>query len=203
MAAYQSSSRRSTPVQRSISTFSITNLARCELDSHADTCALGCNFLPLSYTGRVCDVSPYNSSAYQPERNIPIVSAATAFTCQDTGQTFILVINEALWFGDRLAHSLINLNQVRFRGITVNDNPFDPRNPISIKTDNVDIPLHLLGTTIFLNQQHPHPTNSSLVLIYTSLATPNGIHTPFGWLPHDLWRRKWSRESGETTAIAF
>ena len=44
----------------------------------------------------------YNATAYQPERDVPIVSAATAFTCQRTGQTYILVINEALWFGDRL-----------------------------------------------------------------------------------------------------
>ncbi len=133
----------------------MSNFARCELDSHADTCALGCNYLPLSFTGRVCDKSPYNSSAYQPERDIPIVTAATAYTCQDTGQTYILVINEALWFGDRLAHSLINPNQLRFGGITVNDNPFDPHVPISIKTSDVDIPLRLMGTTIFFESSTP------------------------------------------------
>ena len=71
---------------------------------------------------------------------MPIVSAATAFTCQSTGQTYILVINEALWFGDRLENSLINPNQLRFGGIIVNDNPFDPHIPISIQTDDVDIP---------------------------------------------------------------
>jgi hypothetical protein len=54
-----------------------------------------------------------------------------------------------------LANSLINPNQVRFSGITVNDNPFDPRNPISIKTDDVEIPLHLLGTTIFFESRTP------------------------------------------------
>jgi hypothetical protein len=83
------------------------------------------------------------------------VTAATAYTCQDTGQTYILVINEALWFGDRLAHSLINPNQLRFGGITVNDNPFDPHVPISIKTSDVDIPLRLMGTTIFFESSTP------------------------------------------------
>ena len=142
-------------MQRSISHLTITNHTRCELDSHADTCALGCNFLPLSFTGRVCDVSPYNSPAYQPERDIPIVTAATAFTCQHTGKTFILVINEALWFGDRLARSLINPNQMRFGGITVQDNPFDSQAPISIKTADVDIPLQLMDTTIFFESSTP------------------------------------------------
>jgi hypothetical protein len=33
----------------------------CEFDSHADTRALGGNFVPLAYTGRVCDVPPYNA----------------------------------------------------------------------------------------------------------------------------------------------
>jgi hypothetical protein len=51
-----------------------------ELDSHADTCALGSNFVPLHLTGRVCDVSPYKSDAYDAEKHIPIVTAATAYT---------------------------------------------------------------------------------------------------------------------------
>ena len=70
--------------------------ARCELDTHADTCALGRNFVPLSYTGRVCDVSPYNSDVYESEKNVPIISGATAYTCQNSGQTYILVIHEGL-----------------------------------------------------------------------------------------------------------
>ena len=105
MAAYHSSERRRLPQNRTISHLNKTKepyFARCELDSHADTCALGANFTPLSYTGRVCDVSPYNADAYSPERNIPIVSAEPAFTCQESGLTYILIINEGLWFGNKL-----------------------------------------------------------------------------------------------------
>ena len=87
------------------------------------------------------------------------MTAATAYTCQDTGQTYILVINEALWFGDRLSNSLINPNQLRFGGITVNDNPFDPHMPISIKTPDVDIPLQLMGTTLFFESSTPTPAD--------------------------------------------
>jgi hypothetical protein len=76
--------------------------AHCELDSHADTCALGSNFVPLSYTGRVCDVSPYNLEQYESEKNVPIITGATTYTSQDDGQTYILVINEGLWLRPKL-----------------------------------------------------------------------------------------------------
>ena len=157
MAAYHSSERRELPHNRSISQLHKTidpHFARCELDSHADTCALGANFTPLSYTGRVCDVSPYNADAYSPERNIPIVSAATAFTCQESGLTYILIINEGLWFGDKLTNSLINPNQLRFVGVLVQDNPFDA-NPIAIETQDINIPLLLAGTTIYFDSSTP------------------------------------------------
>ena len=99
--------------------------AKCELDSHADTCALGCNFVPLYFTGRACDVIPYSAGAYEPERDIPIVCGATAFTCQQSGETIILIINEGLSFGDKLEHSLLNPNQLRFSRVVINNNPLE------------------------------------------------------------------------------
>ena len=48
-----------------------------ELDSHADTCVLGINFVILEYSGRVCDVYPY-SSEYNAIKDVPIVKGATA-----------------------------------------------------------------------------------------------------------------------------
>jgi hypothetical protein len=157
MAAYHSSERRELPHNRTISQLHKTiepQPARCELDSHADTCALGANFTPLSYTGRVCDVSPYNADAYSPERNIPIVSAATAFTCQESGLTYILIINEGLWFGNKLSNSLINPNQLRFVGVLVQDNPF-AAHPLAIETNDINIPLLLTGTTIYFDSTTP------------------------------------------------
>ena len=90
LAAYQSTMRRAAPtIHRTILSLHHTYIqtARCELDSHADTCALGSNFLLLHYTGQVsCDVAPYNSEAYNPERDIPIVTAATSYLDQQDGQ---------------------------------------------------------------------------------------------------------------------
>ena len=76
----------------------------------------------LNYTGKECDVSPYRDD-YDPISNVPIVTAATAWQSSYTGQTYILVFNEALWMGDTMSNTLVNPNQLRHFGTTVQDNP--------------------------------------------------------------------------------
>ena len=71
-------------------------MGRSELDSHADTIVAGANCCVIYYTGRECDVSPY-SSDYKPVKGVPIVSAATAWQSPESGQLYILVLNEALY----------------------------------------------------------------------------------------------------------
>ena len=51
---------------------------RVDLHSHADTIVAVANCVLMHYTGRECDVSPYDTN-YSPAKNIPIVSAATAW----------------------------------------------------------------------------------------------------------------------------
>ena len=132
-----------------------SNTARNELDSHADTCALGSNYIILHYTGRMCGVAPYNSQAYEPQQNIPIVTVVTAYTNQETGKVSIIVINEALWFGENLTKKfLINPNQLRYAGVKVQDNPFDS-SLMAITTDNLTIPLLAQGTNIYFETTVP------------------------------------------------
>ncbi len=158
MAAYRTTTRRAVVAAiHSISHYvshNTTNTARNELDSHADTCALGSKFVPLHYTGRVCNVSPYNSS-YGTERDVPIVTGATAYTDQATGQVYILVINEGIWFGKKLQNSLIIPNQLRYAGVSVQDNPFHKAEPLTLSHDDVTIPLSLDGTNIFFPTTTP------------------------------------------------
>jgi hypothetical protein len=71
----------------------IVAYGRMELDSHADTIVLGRNAAILQYAGRECDVAPYSES-YEPIKNVPIVSGATAITNANTGETIILVFHE-------------------------------------------------------------------------------------------------------------
>ena len=104
---------RSTTRYRSIRSLETTHsnpprtVARCELDSHADTCVAKPNFQLDEYTGEFCNVTPY-SHEYQPLTNIPIVNASTAFTDDKSVETVNFRFNQVLWYGDKLPMRLIN-----------------------------------------------------------------------------------------------
>jgi hypothetical protein len=118
------------------------------MDTHADTCVLGINFIVLEYSDRVCDVYPY-SQEYDAGKYVPIVRGATAVQDQDTGETHIMIINEGLWYGNRMNHSLINPNQLRHFQIEVCDNPFDKRGMhMTDPLTKFSIPLLNKGTFI-------------------------------------------------------
>ena len=129
-------------------------VARCEMDSHADTCVAGPNFIVLEFTGEQCDVTPYTTD-YQPIINVSVVNAATAFTDESTGETVILHFNQVLWYGKRMKMSLINPNQLRHFGITVSDDPTDSTRPFGISSDEMFIPFQMDGTTVFFDTRVP------------------------------------------------
>jgi hypothetical protein len=96
-------------------------IGRLELDSHADTCTAGKNARVLSYSNKVCEVSPYHPQ-YKAMQNVPIAQMGVAYTHPDSGITYILVLNQALYVRE-LPHTLINPNQLRSNGIIVDDCP--------------------------------------------------------------------------------
>ena len=108
---------------------------RAELDSHADTGVGGTNTLMIHDTGQRATVVGFSPSSESHE-DIPIGTVVGAYDCPETGQTFILVWNQWLYFGERLPHSLINLNQLRYAGHKVFDTPtqFDMESPHAIRT---------------------------------------------------------------------
>jgi hypothetical protein len=63
------------------------------------------------------------SDERKPFSNVPIGTIATAWVAQKTGEVIVLVMNEALYFGDRLDHTLICPSQLCSFGIVVNDTP--------------------------------------------------------------------------------
>ena len=128
---------------------------RIEIDSHADTCVLGKNFIVLDYTGRECDVVPYTED-YERKSGVPIVSGGTAWTDQSTSETFILVIHEGLYMPDAMPDTLLNPNQLRHFGAIVQDNPYAGA-PLYITDSNneVEIPLRSEGTVIFADTRTP------------------------------------------------
>ena len=91
-----------------------------ECDTNADTCCLGQNFIILQFSTpmRTAYVYAYIQS-YQPVENVPIVTGATAYDDPVTGQTYILIFHESLYYGTKLDHSLINPNELRNYGLKV------------------------------------------------------------------------------------
>ena len=92
----------------------------------------------MHHTGKVCDVSPYTDT-YDPNKAVPIVQAATAVDNQESGETTILILHEAIWLGEQMDHTLVNPNQLRAFGIKVQDNPFDQA-PLFLATDDGEFP---------------------------------------------------------------
>ena len=126
------------------------NIARCEMDSHADTCVAGPNFKILELTGEQCDVTPYTNDN-EPIINVPVVNAATAFTDESTGETVILRFNQVLWYGKRMTMSIINPNQLQHDGVTISDNPTDSTRAFGITAEDggVHVLFKMDDTTVY------------------------------------------------------
>ena len=165
-----------------------------ELDSNADTCCLGANFVILSYTGRTADVYPYEKS-YAPIANIPIVSGATAYDDPITSQTYLLIFNESLYYGMRLDHSLWNPNQIRANGVPLWDNPYDKTRELNIEIlEDINIPLHTRGTKVLnatrsptehelqtciqIEMTSPHPWEPGTVTLGAVSTIPQEYNAP-------------------------
>ena len=123
------------------------------MDTNADTCCLGQNFVILQYTQGIAEVYAYDDSLGL--KTIPIVSGVTAYDCPNTRETYILVVNKGLYYGQKLDHSLFNPNQVRMYDNPLWDNPFDADHPIGIELRNLFIPFNTKGTKLLFCTRAP------------------------------------------------
>jgi hypothetical protein len=135
-----------------------------ELDSHADTCVLGCDALILHDYLRPVRVQGYDPSLGTVQYNT--VSGALAYDHPNSGETYHLVVNQAIHI-PHLDHHLLCPMQCRVNDVTVNETPKflaqdltehthaltvqDPDNPIQ----TVILPLALRGVTSLLNVRTP------------------------------------------------
>ena len=130
---------------------------RCEMDSHADTCVAGRNCVVLEYTGRHAEVQAYSPD--YPSKRIPIATVATAYDCPNSGATFVLIINEALYFGESLPFSLLSPNQLRDNDVHVDErhrqHAPDSIFGISIPSEPLKIPFALDGVVAGFDTRPP------------------------------------------------
>ena len=87
-------------------------------------------------------------------KDIPVATVATGIVTPE-GQTCILILNEALYFGETMDHTLINPNQIRNYGVNVSDNPFDFDKPFGIDHEDVFVPFMSSGTTVYFDSFYP------------------------------------------------
>jgi hypothetical protein len=136
----------------------VVPINRCELDSHADTCVAGANTLLIAHDDRQVSVHPF-SADYTPMSDVQIGTVATLWVHPESGNTYILIIHEALYVGEVLPDTLLTPNQLRANGLTVEDVPkqYDSRSGHAIysKDAKVCIPLNLEGVISGFESRKP------------------------------------------------
>ena len=136
-----------------------------ELDSHADSPVVGRYSKILEDTGKTATVSGFTTDLGKPI-TVPIVNAAVAYDSEITGETYILIVNNALYF-QNMEENLIPPFMMRLAGIEVDECPkFLSRRPTESNHSmlfpdaGVRIPFQLDGIISYLPTRLP--TNKEL-----------------------------------------
>jgi hypothetical protein len=86
--------------------------------------------------------------SYEPIKEVMVARCGTVWTSPNTGQEYLLVIDQMLWFGSQMEHSLINPNQIHEYGIPVYDSPFS-QSQFGIDCSDDFIPFNTTGTIVY------------------------------------------------------
>ena len=140
--------------------------SRTELDSHADSPVIGRNAKIISYNGQSASVTGFTKDLGKC-LSVPIVSAAIAYTDEDSGETVVLLVHNALYIKS-MEHNLIPPFMIRLAGIHVDECPkFLSPNPTlnthaitwfdkDNTTVNLRINLQLQGIISYFPTRIPH-----------------------------------------------
>ena len=99
-------------------------VAKNEIDTKDNTICSGTNWRILSASGQCYDVYGFHDN-FKGVEDVTITRVSTGI-CDVHGRMHILIINQALYFGISLDHSLINTNQIRHFGIMVSLTSLSP-----------------------------------------------------------------------------
>jgi hypothetical protein len=159
----------------------VEEISRTELDSHANMPVVGRHAYIISDTGRIADVNPFTPD--YDSMQVPIVDAAVQYECPYNGQTYILVIRNALHVPS-MRNNLIPPFVMREAGIQVMDTPkiqvnepTEDDHSIYFAESEFRIPLSLWGMFSYFNTSKP--TSDSM-----NGAEEVYLLTPSKWNPH-------------------
>ncbi len=92
--------------------------------------------------------------SYDPIQHLLIIKCCTFWT-SSTGEEYLLVRDQFLWFGTHLPNSLHNPNQLHAFGIPVQDNPFNASRELGMHCDDIFIPFGMMGTVVHFESRAP------------------------------------------------
>ena len=131
-----------------------------ELDSHADSPVVGQYSKILEDTGRKATVSGFTNDLGKP-MTVPVVNAAVTHDCEVTGRTYILIINNALYF-QNMEENLIPPFMMRLAGVDVDKcpkflakKPSERNHSMTFPESNVQIPFQLEGRISYIPTRLP------------------------------------------------
>ena len=92
-----------------------------ELDSHADSPVVGCNAEIIEDSGQIVHVSGFTEKLGRP-LTVSVVTAAVMYDCELTGNSYVLVIHNALYIKEMVIN-LIPPIMMRLSGLEVDECP--------------------------------------------------------------------------------
>jgi hypothetical protein len=90
-----------------------------DLDSHANQCVLGSNTLVVYDYMKNVNIVGYNPKGLV-SRVLHMIMGALAYDCPNTGETFILIVNQVI-YNVKLTHNLLSPIQMWLNDMEVND----------------------------------------------------------------------------------
>ncbi len=102
-----------------------------DLDSHANQCVLGSITLVVYNYEKPVNIFGYNPKGLV-TRELCMIMGVLAYDCPNTGETFILIVNQAI-HNPKLTHNLLSPIQMWLNDMEVNDKPkFFTDNPLNV-----------------------------------------------------------------------
>ena len=152
--------------------------AKNKLNTRADTICAGANWRLLSASHQCYDVYGFHDN-FKGIEDVPIERVATVIR-DEHGRLRILIVNQSIYFGGSLYHSIFNTNQIRHFGIPVSGNTYDSGQDFVINHDDHFIPFKSEGSTVYLN--YFVPTDAEINTCPHMIITDSEIK----WDPHGV-----------------
>ena len=135
------------------------NISRTDMDSHAESHVVGKNAYIISTQDKKVTVNGFTKALGS--KTVHVVDAAVAYDCEFTGEVYILIIRNALYF-EEMHVNLISPFILRLAGLHVNEEPkFMATHPtlghhsISLPDTEIRFPMALHGIISYILTRLP------------------------------------------------